>query len=113
LWTINEKRSFELGVRAALMQNELPGSGARDEVSTMDRNSTTDVLNTKMADDDRRCPRCGSHALKLIAEEEDDLGSFLGSVKQLRTKTRVFECRCGMAFTESDEPQSDGESVLD
>jgi hypothetical protein len=66
-----------------------------------------------MVAEDRRCPRCGSQALKLIAEEEDDLGSFLGSVKQVRTKTRIFECECGMAFTESDEPQPAGESVLD
>jgi len=66
-----------------------------------------------MVADERRCPRCVSHALKLIAEEEDDLGSFLGSVKRIRSKTRVFECECGMAFTESDEPQTAGESVLD
>jgi hypothetical protein len=66
-----------------------------------------------MVAEDRRCPRCGSQALKLIAEEEDDLGSFLGSVKQVRTKTRIFECECGMGFTESDEPQTAGESVLD
>jgi hypothetical protein len=54
-------------------------------------------------DDKPTCPKCGSSDLQLLAEHQDDPGSFLGAATPERAITRVYKCSCGMAFTEREE----------
>lgn len=63
------------------------------------------------SDNNAICPKCGSRDVKLIAEHQEDPGSFLGSAMPERAIVRVFKCACGMAFTERDDVGG-GESAI-